>query len=98
MPTGDPWLLLAAAAHATERLRLGTHVTAGRAARVQRILHWPSRRSIASSGGRVIFGAGLGGNERELAAFGDETDERERAAEMLDEALDVLRGLVGGER
>ena len=26
-PAGDPWLLLAAAAHATERLRLGTHVT-----------------------------------------------------------------------
>jgi alkanesulfonate monooxygenase SsuD/methylene tetrahydromethanopterin reductase-like flavin-dependent oxidoreductase (luciferase family) len=42
------------------------------------------------SGGRVVFGAGLGGNEREFAAFGEETDERIRA-EQLDAALGLLR-------
>src|SRR5262249_13399334 len=48
------------------------------------------------SGGRVVFGAGLGGNERELAAFGEEADERVRAAK-LDEALDLLRRWWDGE-
>lgn len=95
-PTGDPWLLLTAAAGASERVRLGTLVTP-----------LPRRRphivamTVATldrlSGGRVVFGAGLGGNERELAAFGEETDEHVRA-EKLDEALDLLRCWWDGER
>jgi len=94
-PAGDPWLLLAAAAHATEHLRLGTHVTP-----------LPRRRphvlavTVATldrlSRGRVVFGAGLGGNEREFAAFGEETDERVRA-EQLDEALELLRSWWRGD-
>jgi probable F420-dependent oxidoreductase len=95
-PTADPWILLAAAACATERVRLGTLVTP-----------LPRRRphivamTVAAldrlSGGRVVFGAGLGGNERELTAFGEETDEHIRA-EKLDEALDLLRRWWDGER
>jgi len=96
VPTGDPWLLLAAAAHATERLRLGTHVTAVPRHRVQDLALAVTTLDRLS-GGRVTFGAGLGGNEREFSAFGDETDERVRALQ-LDESLDVLRGLWSGER
>jgi alkanesulfonate monooxygenase SsuD/methylene tetrahydromethanopterin reductase-like flavin-dependent oxidoreductase (luciferase family) len=54
------------------------------------------------SGGRVILGAGLGGEGlgpdagREFTAFGEES--RYRAlAEMADEALDVITGLWTGE-
>ena len=94
-PAGDPWLLLAAAAHSTERLRVGTHVTP-----VPR--HRPELLALTVatldrlSGGRVVFGAGLGGNERELAAFAEEADERVRAAK-LDEALGLLRRWWDGE-
>jgi alkanesulfonate monooxygenase SsuD/methylene tetrahydromethanopterin reductase-like flavin-dependent oxidoreductase (luciferase family) len=95
-PAGDPWLLLAAAAGATRRILLGTHVTPVSRRRVQDLA-----LAVATldrlSGGRIVFGAGLGGNERELSAFGEETDERIRA-ERLDEALGVLRRLWDGER
>ncbi len=95
-PTADPWILLAAAACATERVLLGTlvtplprrrpHVVAVTVATLDRL-----------SGGRVVFGAGLGGNKRELTAFGEETDEHVRA-EKLDETLDLLRRWWDGER
>jgi alkanesulfonate monooxygenase SsuD/methylene tetrahydromethanopterin reductase-like flavin-dependent oxidoreductase (luciferase family) len=94
-PAGDPWLLLAAAAHATERLRLGTHVTPVARHRPE-LLALTVATLDRLSGGRVVFGAGLGGNEREWAAFGDETDERVRAAK-LDEALGLLRRWWDGE-
>ena len=48
------------------------------------------------SGGRMVFGAGLGGDSRrELTAFGEERDPRARAA-LLDEALDVVLELWTG--
>ncbi len=95
-PAGDPWLLLAAAAHATERLRLGTYVTPVTRRRPH-VLAVTVATLDRLSGGRVVFGAGLGGNEREFAAFGEETDERVRA-EQLDEALDLLRRWWRGEQ
>jgi alkanesulfonate monooxygenase SsuD/methylene tetrahydromethanopterin reductase-like flavin-dependent oxidoreductase (luciferase family) len=52
------------------------------------------------SGGRLVFGAGLGsagGAESEWAAFHEEGDLRARG-EMLDEALAVLDGLWSGGR
>jgi alkanesulfonate monooxygenase SsuD/methylene tetrahydromethanopterin reductase-like flavin-dependent oxidoreductase (luciferase family) len=94
-PTGDPWLLLAAAAQASERLRLGTHVTPVPRRRPH-VLALTVTTLDHLSGGRVVFGAGLGGNERELSAFGDETDERGRA-ELLDRNLDRLRGWWDGD-
>ena len=93
--TGDPWLLLAAAAHASERLRLGTHVTPV-ARRRPHVLALTVATLDHLSGGRVVFGAGLGGNERELSAFGEETDEKVRA-EQLDGSLDRLRRWWAGE-
>jgi alkanesulfonate monooxygenase SsuD/methylene tetrahydromethanopterin reductase-like flavin-dependent oxidoreductase (luciferase family) len=92
---GDPWILLATAAQATERLRLGTHVTPVPRRRPH-VLALTVATLDRLSDGRVVFGAGLGGNDRELAAFGDETDERVRGA-MLDEGLEILRRLWSGE-
>jgi luciferase-like monooxygenase len=48
------------------------------------------------SEGRVVFAAGLGGDPREFAAFGEDTSPHRRAA-LLDEALDLLAELLAGE-
>ncbi|MQY10540.1 F420-dependent glucose-6-phosphate dehydrogenase [Streptomyces sp. RB5] len=88
-PFGDPWMLLTAAALATSRIRLGTLVTPVARRRPQQLA-----RQIATldhlSGGRVTFGAGLGGPvEDEYGAFGDVTDPVELAG-RLDEGLELL--------
>lgn len=95
VPSGDPWVILSAAAASTARLELGTAVTP-----------LPRRRphvvanALATldhlSGGRVIFGAGLGGVGEEFSAFGEPADAKKRAA-MLDEGLSILDGLLSGE-
>ena len=48
------------------------------------------------SGGRLIFGAGLGGREREFDFFGEEPDPKRRAA-MLDEGLEILTKMWSAE-
>lgn len=47
------------------------------------------------SGGRLVFGAGLGSSAAEFQALGHDPDPRVRA-EKLDEALQVLDGLWAG--
>ena len=49
------------------------------------------------SGGRVIFGAGIGGKPDEFTRFGDPGDDRPRAA-MLDEGLELVDALLSGPR
>lgn len=95
-PFGDPWILLTAAALATSRLRLGTLVTPVARRRPEQLA-----RQVATldslSGGRVIFGAGLGGPiEDEFASFGDTTDPVV-LAERLDEGLGLLARYWSGE-
>lgn len=94
---GDPWVTLAAIASATERIRLGTLVTAVGRRRPAKL----ARETVALdllSGGRMVLGAGLGSDRfgGEFSLFGDEVDDRVRAG-MLDEALEVLRGAWSGE-
>ncbi|MEV0428104.1 LLM class flavin-dependent oxidoreductase [Micromonospora sp. NPDC050495] len=96
-PTYDPWLLLAAIAGRTRRLRLGTTVTALPRRRPAKLA-----REVLTldhlSGGRATVAVGVGDpKDRGLAAFGEPTDLKTRAA-MLDEGLDLLVGLLGGER
>lgn len=95
-PFGDPWMLLTAAALATERLRIGTMVTPVPRRRPEQLA-----RQVATldglSGGRVIFGAGLGGPiNDEFGSFGDTTDPVV-LAERLDEGLDLLTRYWTGE-
>ncbi|GHJ16702.1 LLM class flavin-dependent oxidoreductase [Micromonospora sp. AKA38] len=96
-PTWDPWLVLAAVAGRTDRIRLGTTVTALPRRRPAKLA-----REVLTldhlSGGRAGVAVGLGDPaDRGLAAFGEPTDVKTRAA-MLDEGLDLLVALLGGER
>ena len=95
-PFGDPWMLLTAAALATSRLRLGPLVTPVARRRPEQLARQVATLD-ALSGGRVIFGAGLGGPiEDEFASFGDTTDSVV-LAERLDEGLDLLTRYWSGE-
>lgn len=94
----DPWIALTAVACRTERLRFGALVTP-----LARRRPWKLARETVTldrlSGGRLVFGAGLGsagGAEVEWAGLGEETDLRRRA-ERLDEGLAILDGLWSGE-
>lgn len=95
-PIAEPWTALAAIATVTERLRLGVMITP-----LSRRRPWQVARQVLTldhlSGGRMIFGAGLGGAPRDFDWFGEETDAKTRAA-MLDEGLQIVRGLWSGER
>ena len=59
-----------------------------------------SRSSLTTldrlSGGRVVFGAGLGGNRGEFERFG-ESFSRARRVELLDRGLETLRSWFDGE-
>lgn len=95
-PIVDPWVALAAMAMTTERIRLGTLVTP-----LARRRPWKLARETVSldhlSGGRLVLGVGLGfPADAEFETFGEEPDDRVRAAK-LDEGLDVLAGLWRGE-
>jgi alkanesulfonate monooxygenase SsuD/methylene tetrahydromethanopterin reductase-like flavin-dependent oxidoreductase (luciferase family) len=92
----DPWIAMAAIACRTERLIIGPMVTPIARRRPAKLA-----REVVTldhlSDGRLIFGAGLGGDgARELSAFGDEADAKRRAGQ-LDEGLDLLQKLWSGE-
>ena len=92
----DSWITLAAAAAATERLRLGPMVTPlarRRPAKVARETATLDRLS----GGRLTLGVGLGSDRfgAEFSATGEQLDDRERG-QMLDEALQVLAAAWSG--
>jgi alkanesulfonate monooxygenase SsuD/methylene tetrahydromethanopterin reductase-like flavin-dependent oxidoreductase (luciferase family) len=94
-PATDPWTTLAAIATSTERVRLGTAVTPVARRRPQVLANQVATLDVLS-GGRVVFGAGLGGSPSEFGKFGEPTDAKIRAS-MLDEGLDLLRRLWSGE-
>jgi len=94
-PAADPWTVLAAIATSTERVRLGTAVTPVARRRPHVLAHEVATLDNLS-GGRVTFGAGLGGSTSEFGKFGEPTDAKVRAA-MLDEGLELLRRLWSGE-
>lgn len=92
--TYDPWVILTAMALQTQRIRLGTTVTA-----VARRRPWKLARELTTldhlSGGRMILGIGLG-DEPDFTRFGERADPKWRA-EQLDESLDILVGLWSGQ-
>jgi alkanesulfonate monooxygenase SsuD/methylene tetrahydromethanopterin reductase-like flavin-dependent oxidoreductase (luciferase family) len=95
VPVADPWVVLGALATRTERIRLGTGITAVARRRPQKL----ARETVTVdhlSGGRFIFGAGLGEPPEELTAYGDDAD-RKTIAERLDEGLEVLARMWAGE-
>jgi alkanesulfonate monooxygenase SsuD/methylene tetrahydromethanopterin reductase-like flavin-dependent oxidoreductase (luciferase family) len=95
-PFGEPWMLLTAAALATSRITLGTLVTPVARRRPEQLARQVAMLDVLS-GGRVVFGAGLGGPiEDEFGSFGDTTDPVV-LAERLDEGLDLLARYWTGE-
>lgn len=96
LPLADPWVLLTAAATVTKRIRLGPMVTP-----LPRRRPWEVARQATTidrlSNGRLILGVGLGfPPDTEFGWFGDVEDAAIRA-EMLDESLEIVRGLWTGE-
>ena len=90
-PVADVWVVLAAVATVTERVLLGPMVTPLPRRRPQKLA-----REVVTldrlSGGRVVLGLGLGvDHARELSAFGEVVDARERGA-------DARRGPGGAGR
>jgi alkanesulfonate monooxygenase SsuD/methylene tetrahydromethanopterin reductase-like flavin-dependent oxidoreductase (luciferase family) len=92
----DAWIVMAAIANATERIRIGPMVTAVPRRRPQVLL----RETVTLdrlSNGRLVFGVGIGGDPGgELSLFDEELDPRARAA-ILDEALDHIDRWWRGE-
>jgi alkanesulfonate monooxygenase SsuD/methylene tetrahydromethanopterin reductase-like flavin-dependent oxidoreductase (luciferase family) len=95
VPMADPWVVLGALAVRTERIVIGTAITAAARRRPQKL----ARETVTVdrlSGGRMVLGVGLGEPPEEYTAYGD-TANRRVVAEKLDEALEVLAGLWSGE-
>jgi alkanesulfonate monooxygenase SsuD/methylene tetrahydromethanopterin reductase-like flavin-dependent oxidoreductase (luciferase family) len=95
MPTADPWVTLTVCALRTSRIVLGPGITPVPRRRVQDLA-----LEVATldrlSGGRVVFGAGLGGNRAEFEHFGESFSVKRRMA-LLDEGLATLRAWWDGE-
>jgi len=92
----DPWVALAAMAMNTSIIKIGAHVTP-----TPRRRPWNLARETVSvdhlSGGRLIFGFGIGSGAREeWDIFDEETNPKVRG-EMLDEGLAILIGLWTGD-
>jgi alkanesulfonate monooxygenase SsuD/methylene tetrahydromethanopterin reductase-like flavin-dependent oxidoreductase (luciferase family) len=96
VPIGDPWVMLAAIALSTSRIKLGPMVTP-----LPRRRPWKLAREAVAidllSNGRLILGVGIGADSaREYSCYGEPADDKLHA-EMLDEGLDILLGLWSGE-
>lgn len=95
VPIADTWVQLGALAARTERVRLGTTITA-----LPRHLPQEVARQAVTvdrlSGGRMVLGVGLGEPPSEYTTIGRSAD-RGVLASMLDEALEVVSGLWSGQ-
>jgi hypothetical protein len=95
-PMYDPWIVLAAMALRTERVRLGLILTPP-----SRRRPWKLARETVTldhlSNGRLILPVGLGALEDGgFSKVGEITDRKQRA-ELLDESLEILTGLWSGK-
>jgi len=93
----DPWIMLAAMATLTERIRLGPLVTPLARRRPVKVARETATLDRLS-GGRLTLGVGLGSDSfaSEYSMTGEEVDDRRRAA-MLDESLEILAAAWSGE-
>ena len=93
----DPWITLTAVATATEQVKLGPMVTPLPRRRPAKVARETSTLDQLSAG-RLILGAGLGGDQfaGEFSKTGEQVDDRSRG-EMLDEALEILTEAWSGE-
>jgi alkanesulfonate monooxygenase SsuD/methylene tetrahydromethanopterin reductase-like flavin-dependent oxidoreductase (luciferase family) len=86
----DPWVAMAAIAVATERVLIGPLITPPARRRIHKLARETATLDLLS-GGRFVFGAGLGSdNSGEFSKFGEEADPRARA-KLLDDGLAELQ-------
>jgi alkanesulfonate monooxygenase SsuD/methylene tetrahydromethanopterin reductase-like flavin-dependent oxidoreductase (luciferase family) len=86
----DPWVAMAAIATATERVVIGPLVTPPARRRIHKLARETATQDLLS-GGRFVFGAGLGSdNSKEFTKFGEEADAKARA-KLLDDGLAELQ-------
>lgn len=95
-PFVDPWIAMTAMASVSKTLKLGALVTP-----LSRRRPWKVARESVTldhfSDGRLVLGAGIGGDfYREFSGFGEEVGNRLHA-DKLDEALQMLVELWSGE-
>jgi alkanesulfonate monooxygenase SsuD/methylene tetrahydromethanopterin reductase-like flavin-dependent oxidoreductase (luciferase family) len=92
----DPWVVMAAMAMLTGRVRIGAVLTPPARRRPWKL----ARETVALdhlSGGRLVLPVGLGAlDDGGFAKVGEPTDRRVRA-QLLDESLEILTGLWSGE-
>lgn len=94
--TYDPWVVMAAMAMTTERVRIGAILTPPARRRP-----WKLARETMTldhlSGGRLVVPVGLGAlDDGGFSKVGEPTDRKVRA-DLLDESLEILTGLWSGE-
>ena len=95
-PCLEGWMMLAALAQATSRLRMGTMVTG---------IHYRHPAVLANmiatldiiSAGRLEVGVGAGWNEQESGAYGIELGTPRERSDRFEEACAVLTGLLSQE-
>lgn len=92
----DPFVVLAAVAAATERLRLITSVIVLPRRRPQLVAQAAGTLDRLS-GGRLVLGIGAGADPGDFVAFGEPFEAPERIR-RLDEAADVVDALLRGRR
>lgn len=90
----ESWTMLAGLAQVTERVSLGPLV-ACTAFHPPAVLAKMAATVDELSGGRLVLGLGAGWNEAEFRAFGLPFDHR---ASRFEEAFEIIRRLVAGER
>jgi alkanesulfonate monooxygenase SsuD/methylene tetrahydromethanopterin reductase-like flavin-dependent oxidoreductase (luciferase family) len=90
----DVWAVLGAIAASTDRVALGPLV-ASTAFHPPGLLARMAAAVDEISGGRFVLGLGAGWNEVEFRAFGLPSD---RLVARFEEAFEIIRRLVGGER
>ncbi len=95
-PQLEAWTTLAALAAETERVEIGTLVTANTFRNPALLTKMATTVDIISNG-RLVLGIGAGWTEREHEAYGLELGTARERAEKLDEALQVITKLWSGE-
>src|SRR5215211_3463763 len=96
MDTYDPWVVMAAMAMRTDRVRIGAVLTPPARRRPWKL----ARETVALdhlSNGRLVLPVGLGAlDDGGFSKVGEPTDRKVRA-QLLDESLEILTGLWSGE-
>jgi G6PDH family F420-dependent oxidoreductase len=90
------WCVIGAIAQATERIRVGTAVTCPLIRVHPAIVAHAAATAQVLLDGRFFLGVGTGENLNEHV-LGDRWPRADERLEMLEEAIDIIRGLLGGE-